>query len=271
MALPTAYTPLSWSSLEKGMQFGEHCFRVKQHSHEKSKQFIEESDLEKKTSIVTPFLFPSEMWGCARVLSQYFGRLNEVAVSQSCWNIYGKVLPEESLFAKSRVVKKQMRNELPFVVFKTVTKDSNNHLLISCEDEFLLLHDVDTEFYQERGKTGIVPKSPDYECLREVYFRHVWDDGKWFNNIHTDDYARSFGYERGLPEFIMYMDWTFLPILERCRDVVYNGTTIETKKILPIYKDEIIKVVAENYRHQSAVRFFRGNQERFVAEVKTEH
>ncbi len=265
--LPIEYIPLSQSNLEVGREFGPIEFSVKQLSHEKSRELLEKSDLHQQTRITTPYLFPSEVWSWARVFSAHFGRLNEAAVSRATWEIYGTALPDQKLRAKSKVIAVQTRNNLPFATAETTTEDKSGTLLLRSLDELLLLHDVKHTFYQERAKETKLPQNPTYDRTRRVYFRYDWDNGKWLNNIHTDQYAQQFGYERGLPEFIMYMDWIFLSQLEQFGEEAYSGRTINLQKILPIYKNEIIRITETRGAQHSTVQFFRGNQERVNALV----
>lgn len=265
--LTIEYTPLSQSNLRVGMEFGPIGFSITQRSHDKSKSLLEESDINRQTRITTPQLFPSEMWGMARVFSSYFGRLNELAVSRTTWEIYGTALPDQKLRTKSKVVNVQTRNNLPFATTETTTEDKNGTLLLRSLDELLLLHDVHDLFYKERAKETTPPDNPAYDRTRRVYFRYDWNNGKWLNNIHTDEYAQKFGYERGLPEFIMYMDWIFLSQLEQFGKEAYSGRTINLQKILPIYKNEIIRITETRGAQHSTVQFFRGNQERVNALV----
>ncbi len=265
--LPLEYTPLSQSKLGVGMEFGPVEFSVKLPSHKKSRELLEKSDPHQQTRIITPYLFPSEVWGWARVFSAYFGRLNEAAVSRATWGIYGTAFPDQKLKAKSRVITVQTRNNLHFATAETITENENGTMLLRSLDELLLLHDVNSPFYQERAKETIPPENPTYDRTRRVYFRYDWDNGKWLNNIHTDQYAQGFGYERGLPEFIMYMDWIFLSQLEQFGEEAYSGRTINLQKILPIYKNEIIRITETRGAQHSTVQFFRGNQERVNALV----
>lgn len=266
--LPIEYIPLSHSNLETDMEFGPIEFVVKPNSHEESRKLLVESDLDRETKIETSYLFPSEMWGWARVFSRYFGRLNEVAVSRAEWEIYGEALPNEVLTSHSRIASVHSRNGLPFATSETITKNQGGMVLVRCIDELLLLHDVNKKFYQERGKESSKPANPSYQRTRKVYFRHDWESGKWVNNIHTDEYPQRFGYERGLPEFIMYMDWIFLTQLEQFGEDAYNHRTIDIQKILPIYKDEVIQIFGQKRSQHYDVQFFRRNQERLEAVVK---
>ncbi len=263
--IPLEYTPLSINNLEVGMEFGPLEFTTKISSHIKSKSLLEESDVNGQTHINSPYLFPSEMWGWARVFSSYFGRLNEVAVSKAKWDIFRAVNPGENLVARSKVLNVEVRKNIPFTLSETITEDKQGKRVISCLDELILLHDVDFKFYVERGKESDVPFDNSYDRTRRVYFRHEWDNGKWINNIHTNKYAQKFGYEKGIPEFNMYMDWIFLSELERFGGFAYKNVSINIEKILPIYSGEEIRILGRRVGEKNKVQFFRKNQERLRA------
>ena len=55
--------------------------------------------------------------------------------------------------------------------------------------------------------------------------------------------------------------------LEQLGKEAYNGRTIDIRKILPIYKDEIINIFGQKETQHYKVQFFRGNQERLEALV----
>lgn len=262
-----SYHPLSYPELKVGMKFGPISFSVKEASHEKSKHLLEGSDEGNETRITTPYLFPSEMWGWARVMSRYFGRLNEVAVSGATWRLHGTALPGETLRSDSEIVAKYQKRGLSFARIRTTTRNSQGKLLLESKDDDLLLHDAPKPFYVERGMTKEQPAHADYRRKRRVYFRYDWNPAIWKNNIHTDAYAQSCGYERGLPEFIMYMDWIFATQLESLGEQAYSGLEMKLEKILPIYENEQIRILGIRNRSSSDVFFYRGNQERVVAKT----
>lgn len=266
--LPVEYIPLSQSNLKVGMKFGPIEFEVKKESHEKSVRLLEQSDLRGTTNIKHPFLLPSEIWAWARVLSPYFGRLNEVVVSGAKWKLVGTAKPGEKLKAQSMVVKIEKRNDLPFATMVTETRNLKGKLLLHSTDEVLLLHDVDRAFYSERNKAYERPANPLSMFSKKVYHRYNWDPNVWKNNEHTDAYAQKFGYERGLPEFITYMDNCFAAILMLEGKRAYKRT-LNLQKVLPIYKDEKVDIFVEKEKSGGyKVRLFRGNQERVVHSVK---
>jgi hypothetical protein len=266
--LPREYVPIIPSKLKVGTEYGPIEFIIKSQTHEKSRELLEKSDTNQQTRIATPYLFPSEMWGLARVLAVYFGRLNECAITRAKWQLYSTASQNQKLTARSKVKGIHTRNKLPFATVETKTMDDNGNTLMCCLDEFLMLHDVHQPFYREQNKEKEIPENLAYDRTRKVYFRHVWDDGNWNNNIHTDEYARRFGYKRGLPEFIMYVDWIFLSQLEQSGADAYSNTVLDLKKILPIYKNETIRIVETKSLQSSIVQFFRGKQERVLAEIK---
>lgn len=66
---------------------------------------------------------------------------------------------------------------------------------------------------------------------------------------------------------VMYMDWIFLSQLEQFREEASSGRTIHLQKILPIYKNGIIRITEERKAQYSTVKFFRKNQQRVNALV----
>ena len=265
--LPVGYIPLKYDSLNVGNRFGPIEFLVKQQSHDKTISLIVESD-ETKTKFDSPYLLPSEMWCWARVVSKEYGRLNEVVVSSANWFVIGKALPNQILTGESEVIRKEIKAGLPFAFMKSITKDKEGRVLLESIDKLLLLHNVSSKFYVENGgREPPLIKNYCYEACRRVYFRYNWNPELWKNNIHTDDYARRFGYESGLPEFIMYMDWLSLIKLKLQGEKLYEGTRIKTKKILPIYEKEFIRILTEENDQRYITRFLRNGKERVLAEI----
>jgi hypothetical protein len=264
--LPVEYTPLSHSNLETGIEFGGVEFCVSKDSHDKTLRMLNDSDLEGKTKINTPCLLPSEMWGLARVLSQTFGRLNEIAASHSSWEVRGTVLPEAPLTATTRIAKKYSRNSRPFVEIEHETRDCDGRTVLRGVDELLLLHDVTHAFYAEPEREKAQTVLPANR-RRRTYFRHQWDEEIWRNNIHTDSYARRFGYERGLPEFFIYMDWVFAELLKKEGQKAYEGTTIQLRRVLPLYENDVVDIVLDATPQRTIVRFLKEGHERLVADV----
>ncbi len=238
---PIEYEPLTRAKLEAQPELGPVSFRVSKGSHAKT-EIYSSSNVSAQLSaqqLVLDTLRPSELWGCARVLSQYFGRLNEIAVSRTCWEIKGKAKPSESLESHCRLLSTGIRNNLPWASIETTTTNNQGEPLLTATDEFLLFHEVENWKYQARH----VQDSAEHDLVipRTVYFRHNWDPTNWKNNIHTDEYARKLGYERALPEFIMYLDWIFDAVYRQEGDRAYNSI-INVPLILPLYQGDRFEV-----------------------------
>jgi len=257
---PVEYDPLTIALLEEqGSDWmGPIAFRVSPASHEKTVGLLNHNTTSEP--VAYHHLLPSELWGCARVLSNYFGRLNEVAVSRARWEFSSSPFPDNGLYATSRIIKTERRKELSYATIETITYSKEGRTTIDHMrqlDELLLLHEAPDGFYKEREVKN--DAEADLEILRRVYFRHNWNNGIWKNNVHTDEYARRFGYERALPEFIMYMDWVFDAFIRKA-GMYTAGLKIDIPLILPIYeKDEIKVKVTEKEDKTHEVKFVKGN------------
>lgn len=262
------YIPLSLSNLSAGMKFAPVEFKVTRESHEKTVSLLENSDLEGKTKILHPFLFPSELWGTVRNLNPYFGRLKEIAFSKAKFELFGRTaMPGEILNAKSRIVKVGKKRGLPLAAVETETRNSNGELLMKSIVELVLLHDVNCKFYHEKNEESSFPSDPILVQEKKIYRRHDWNPEEWKASIHHDEYAKKFGYARGLPEFKTYMDHCFTALLMLEKEGAYNRA-IEIKKALPVYDGEKIRLFVERKGKGYKISIFRGSQERIVHSVK---
>lgn len=246
MENPENYTPLVSSLFKEGMEFGSHKFVVGTKSHDKTISFLEKS-YSSRLNLDHPLLLPSEMWGWARVLSQRFGRLNEVMATKVNWKIYGYGKPNEQLTAYSKVLRLENRKELPLVTIETTTLNSENQILMKTEDECLMLHEVNHPIYDNSRHHSKLENFAIERVVSKkeviVYFRWKWDPKVWKNNIHTDDYARKFGFEKGLPEFAVYMDWLYLSqYLQKQKNP--NKISIEVSKIKPFYEGDNLEIIS---------------------------
>ena len=263
------YVPLSQETVQEGQVFGPISFAISHHTRDKTVQLIEEADLEGNKSIDFPYLMPSDMWGWARTLSRYFGRLNEVILAKSTWDILGKALPEEELTARAEIKRVVELKRLPFVQVETITRNKEDNPLLISNDFVLMLHGLEKQVYDGRTVTSPIPEDFAYHSRREIYFRHVWNETKWRNNIHTRDYAQKFGFKEELPEFITYMDNISAILVALEGEKLFDGTSIDLKRILPLYKGDIIDLYAERETEQgpTTIRAFLDGQddERFLA------
>ncbi len=266
LKLPLEYTPLSHQTVEAGRTFPPIQFNVTPESHEKSRLLLEGADLDGRTQIKMPYLFPSEMWAAARVVSQHYGRLNEVILTSSRWAIKGPALSHEPLEACTTIKAKTVLNDLPFLTVSTTTSNLGGQVLMECVDSLLLLHDAPHHFYHERARRGSTATPREYDHRLKVYFRYEWDPKIWNNNIHIDAYAQRFGYERALPEGVLYRDWAFLALLDLVGARAYTYT-LDVKAVMPVYRDEEIRIIAEQINEDITIRFIRqrDQQQRFFA------
>jgi len=244
---PWNYTPLVSNLFEEGMEFEPHKFKVSRASHEKTINLLKNS-YNPKLKLNISSLLPSEMWGWARVLSQSFGRLNEVMATKVNWQIYGYGNPDEELTAYSKVLNLENRRELPLVTIETIVSDSKNKILMKTEDECLMLHEVNRPVYNfSRENSELVKGLTQRKIIDrrdvQVYFRWDWKLEIWKNNIHTDEYARKFGFERGLPEFAVYMDWLFLSQFLQTQKSL-GRMNIEVEKIKPFYEKDKLEIIS---------------------------
>lgn len=136
------------------------------------------------------------------------------------------------------------------------------------EDKILMVHDCEKPFFAEPAYSeAVIPDNVRYRNQHSVYFRYEWDPAVWINNIHIDEYAQLCGFERGLPEFIIFMDWIYHAAVQSnwISDEPY---LISLHKILPMYRNDVIDVVAFEQNGCLQVRLLRAGMERIVAKVR---
>jgi hypothetical protein len=267
--LPSEYTPFSLNTVEEGRTYGTLSFSVNQESHDKAVSLLlngmEHKPLEEEPY---PLLLPSELWAMARVFSQSFGRLNEVGLARSVWRIFGSVEPTSSLTATATVLAKIPRERVALCATRTDTCDAMGNLLMRADDKVVMAHDCKKPFFVEPPPVSpSLPHSVLYRNRHTVYFRYGWDPAVWSNNIHVDEYARLCGFERALPEFVVYMDWIYHAAVQ-CGWVSDGPFSISLHKILPMYLGERIDVVAYETPGCLHIRLLKAGMERMVARVR---
>lgn len=270
-SLPAEYVPLSATTMAVGDTLEAVTFSVDHHSHDKTVRLLNDNTLDSEKMLAWATLFPSEFWGWARVFSQRFGRLNEVAVTGATWEIFRTAQPGEQLRSTSSVVSITARRGLPIATACSETYNKEGNLLLRATDDLLLIHDMSLPFYRERPReeTSHSQQHPVLKRQQRVYFRYEWDPVFWLNNIHTDEFAQRCGYERGLPEFIMYMDWIWRAVVEVVPEHIKGGLQITLRRILPIYKQEVIDILVYREEYGLKVIFLRNGEMRVVAEART--
>jgi len=269
--LAVDYTPLNRESVKIGEVIGPVRYSISEASRDKTVKFIENSDLEGKTKIDLPYLMPSEMWGFARTLSSSYGRLNEVILAKSRWDVLGRAFPEEELTTTSKILGIPCLRGLPILRVNTVTRNSHGNTVLVSNDSIVMLNGLEEQVYTGEVVNESPPKDSLAQSRREIYFRFPWNEEKWRNNIHTRDYARKFGFKEELPEFVTYMDAISSILMGIRGNEFFDGTRIDLKRILPLYKGDVVDFyVEERDREKSQLvrAFLDGeNDERLRANV----
>lgn len=261
--------PFSLATLEQGRTYGKVFFSVNQESHQKTVDLLLRSmELKPSDKHTYGLLLPSELWAMARVFSQSFGKLNEVGLARAVWHIAGSVKPSCPLAASATVTAKIPKGSMAFCGTQTDTCDESGKLLMRADDKILVVHDCEKPFFVEPAHSqATIPDKVLYRNRHTVYFRYEWDPAVWINNIHVDEYAQNCGFERGLPEFIIFMDWIYHAAVQ-CKWVSEAPFVISLHKILPMYRDDIIDVIAYEHAGCLQIRLLRTGTERLVAKVK---
>lgn len=241
--LPVDYIPFSLSTLAEGQEFSLE-FDVTPSSHDKTVARLFES-IHQPSSSDRRYaqLLPSELWAMARVLSSAFGRLNELVLARTHWEMHATRPPGSRLYATTRIGR-ILRRRLPICTTHTETRSADGTLLVRADDDVLLVHDCPMPFFEERPiPPEVVPETVLYRAPHEIYCRYEWDPSVWVNNIHTDEYANRCGFKRGLPEFPTYMDWIYHVAVET--GWAQGGLfSIDLRRILPMYPGDVLDVVA---------------------------
>ncbi len=261
--------PFSLCALEQGKNYGQALFTVNQESHQKTVELLLKS-MDRKPAEKEPYplLLPSELWAMARVFSQSFGRLNEVGLARAVWRVEGGVKPASPLVAAATVTSKIPKGNMAFCSTRTDTCDASGKLLMRAEDKILMVHDCEKPFFTEPAYSeAAIPDNILYRNRHCVYFRYEWDPAVWINNIHIDEYAQHCGFERGLPEFIIFMDWIYHAAVQS-NWISDQPFLISLHKILPMYRNDTIDVVAFEQNGCLHVRLLRAGMERIVAKVR---
>lgn len=272
--LPVEYTPLSASYLKVGQVFQSGSYVIQQASHDKTVAALcgSVAGSQSPWRKLRDGLLSSELWGWARALSPTFGRLNEVLLSKATWEICGGEFPERTLCATTKVMSFEERHGLVFCTMQTETFATSGRVLLRAVDEVLLAHDCQKPFFKEPPSRFAEPfllASTRYNDVHTVYFRWPWDESVWKNNIHTDSYARECGFERGLPEFVTYMDWIEYAV-DESNWFSPASITVQLVKVLPLYHGEKVRVVTCRDGRNLHVLFLNENGAERVKAVVTQ-
>jgi hypothetical protein len=203
--LPAEYLPLNSDSLAASEQFGPLTFQISGRSHQHHVQYIAHG---RESGVPSECLYPFEFWPLPRVLSQWrFGRLNEVISVRATREVKFRPKPGETLRGCTRVKSVENQRGLSFGFFESKTENPEGEVCMRATDTLLLANGcvepklreavskakAPSVFAMAHGQTSIL----DSWTLR---MRFAWPTEKWRNNIHTDEYAQSLGYERALVE-----------------------------------------------------------------------
>lgn len=267
--LPVEYIPMSINNLREGDEYESVTFQLKERSHGKTVSgLINSLDHRPDDESAYTKLMPSEHWGFARVLCQSFGRLNEVALGGSTWDVFGLADLGTALRSGTRVIGTSSKRGFAFFDALTETHEvASGRLLMRCRDRLILTHDCVKPFFFE--PKPVVPTIPDellYDNRHVVYHRYPWDPSLWENNIHVDEYAQSCGFAGALPEFVTYMDWVYHAATQS-QWPLDRPFTMKLTKVLPMYLGESMRIVSWSDGDAMQVRFLKGDMERVVARV----
>lgn len=211
-AVDASYIPLNGDNLHNGARFGPIKFRIKCASHAHHLDYLRRENKTGCFPFEREFLFPFEMFPLPRVLSKTFKRLNEILSIKCERKVHRLPPPHEELFAHTIVEKIFKKRGLCFAVFKSYTFDEEMRPLMSSVDKALLINDSDRDKLRaliiNRRPVSIKSVGGKLSQVGEftLGFRYTWDESVWVNNIHTDTFAKSLGFNRGLIEAPAFMD-----------------------------------------------------------------
>ncbi|MCI0619729.1 hypothetical protein L0Y40_01695 [Candidatus Wolfebacteria bacterium] len=188
-------------------------------------------------------------------------------ITTSQWEIHSSILPEETLYVTGTITNREENGEKKVVTFETETRDKNKRLLLRAKDTLLFLQNITGWKFKDKK---IQPTPEGQLCLNlpvKVYFRHEWDPSVWKNNIHTDKYAQTLGYKRGLPEFTVFFDWIYVALKPLVPDLNKNSLRITLQKILPVYEDDRINMQIYRNNNEYSIHFLKDRYERILAQA----
>jgi len=205
--LPVEYTPINDRVLKRGDRFGSLSFQISLSSHQHHLEYITRCNTGRLTT-GTPNLYPFEFWPLPRVMSQWrFGRLNEVISIRADRIIQVRPQTDQKLAGETIVKSVAKRKGLCFGFFESTTKTAAGEICMVAEDVLSLANGCDPDKLREAVLDTNVNKVYTFVDTPSsilgswiLQMRYPWPVEKWRNNIHTDVYALSLGYERGLVE-----------------------------------------------------------------------
>jgi hypothetical protein len=203
--LPSEYLPLNEQNISPNEKFGPLPFSISQSSHQHHSEYLSHCNPE---SIEGPHLYPFEFWPLPRVMSQWkFGRLNEVISIRADRVVPACPVGTQRLIGETTVTSISRRKGLCFGFFRSITRTESGDACMLAEDVLLLangcdlssLHDAVAEISNSRSE-ALIESPASILGSWILRMRYKWPENLWVNNIHTNSYARSLGYEGGLIE-----------------------------------------------------------------------
>lgn len=203
--LPPHYLPMNPHTLVVGKALGPSAFAISADSAAKHSRFLAECiGFTPRMSVLhTPY----QLWCLPRVLSQHgFGRINEAIHLSADWRVLCRPVVGSSLEGVAEARSVRTIHGLCIATFESVTQNSDGVVCMRSLDSVLLVNGTDRLRLRERLE-GKLSQSQDCtgmsNCVHRRWplrMRHSWPEHLWWNNVHTDSYARSLGLNRGLVE-----------------------------------------------------------------------
>jgi hypothetical protein len=243
------YIPLNPSTIKTGQYFGIYKYSITEKSHEHHKEYLKKGNGDNLFNFKKEFLFPFEIFPFPRVLSMLGGykKVNEIISIYGERKIYRLPQLDEILCGEVFIDKIFVRNGIVFGYYTSVTKTSKGETLMISIDKSILFNETDKVKFRSminKDKENIL-KPPINENVKlvnttELFFRHTWDDSIWKNNIHTDSYARSLGFEKGLIEAPCFVD--ILLTNRHTAELLENKLSVKWNYTRPLYHGIKVKI-----------------------------
>ncbi|MFC2058954.1 hypothetical protein ACFLTS_04845 [Chloroflexota bacterium] len=219
--MPVNCEPQRWEEWEVGIQMGPIEYRIKPSTHLRHCELL---NIHLPWFEVEWNLFPWEIIGWARAISQYYGRLNGGIQPYFRSEFYHPAKVGQPLFATHFNVDKFIQRGKKFCSVRDETRDENGVLLQQTVSANVFLADVGDDFefgsskrHNEGRWTDLgehVKASKDLPdglviltmtkgpCpMRVSGFSHGgWSLNEWQNNIHEDGFSQKLGYAGGVVE-----------------------------------------------------------------------
>jgi len=268
------YIPLNHETIKTGQYFVPIDYSIQKSSHIHHIEYIQR-DINSFADIKDEYLFPFEIYSLPRTLSISggFKKLNEIISISGERIVFQSYKPNCLMSGYVYVDKILLKSGLLYGLFSSKTVNDNGENLLKSKDILILVNGSDKETLKNLIQETIVNKtylkpSVDYVYIGSITlsFRHNWNELFWKNNIHTDTYAQSLGYEKGLIEAPCLVDIVLsnkyiCPLINRPFKVswtyfgpLYHGTLV---KFLMNIQDEIITVLIINSEDDSQLMKFK--------------